>query len=123
MKAALFYTLFLLFSLMFVASLQNREKQVYNSLSSCQSFYVNKTINSIVPDINFRIKKNFPVINNFGILSQYLFLKEHNHKEMLALTFLKLYRTKRIDLKPAKSGPYRLRLYHSPEKQDEHHLS
>ncbi len=123
MKAGLFYTFFLLFSLMLVTSTQKKEKHESNSISSCQSFDVNKTINSIVPEINFRIKKNFPVIKNFGSFNQYHIIKEQIHMKMPALTFLKLCRIKRVDLKPVKSGPYRPRLYHSPGKPDEHHLS
>lgn len=123
MKAGLFYTFFLLFSLMLVTATQNKEKHESNSISSCQSFDVNTTINSIVPDINFRIKKNFPVINNFEPFNQCHFIKVQIHMEKPALTFLKLCRIKRVDLKPAKSGTYRPRLYHSPGKPDEHYLS
>lgn len=123
MKEGVFYILFLLFIMIFAVSEQGANKNTHNDISTCQSIDVSKDINCIIFQIKFSLKKTFPIVNNFRLEDKNLCRKDDNHKVILTLKCLRLQHLTTIDLKPIILRPYRLRLYHSPKNQDEHHLT
>ena len=122
MKAGLFYTLLIIFTLLIVSSGQENEKQSFG-VDSCQSIETNNNSDCIISEIYFSLKKALQKANLFRLVNvKHL---ENNHKNTInqISTFLNLYQKKTLDLKPFNQRPFRLLLYSSSDNIDSYNLS
>lgn len=123
MRAGLLYVLFVIFTLLIVSSEQTGKKQTRGDISSCESIILNKNNDCIVPAISFSLKKPFPELSFFRLINEKLFGNAYNHRIKLSASYLRLYQSKTIDVKPIKQKSFRLKLYYTTEKEDNHNLS
>lgn len=122
MKAGLFYTFLIIFTLVIVSYGQKNEKQSFG-IESCQSIETNNNSDCIIPEINFSLKKTLQKANLFRLVNVKHFENNHKNRINQISAFLNLYQKRTFDLKPFNQRLFRLLLYSSADKIDSYNLS
>jgi hypothetical protein len=122
MRAGLLHILLVIITLSIVSSEQTNKKQTFSDVSPCHSNILNN-ITCIVPEINLSPKKLLTDLNFFLLIRENIFENVNSNGRDLSAICLKLYQIKVTVFKPLKQKPFRLIIYNTSEKEDDHHLS
>jgi hypothetical protein len=122
MRAGLLHILLIIITLSIVSSEQTNKKQTSCEVSSCQSIILNN-IACIVPEIKFSPNKILTDLKYFLLIRENIYENVNSNGRDLSAIYLKLYQIKITVFEPLKQKPFRLIIYNTTEKEDDHHLS